>query len=149
MKVDMKKNPETAAWFDTVEDAIAAIGRGEIVIVTDDENRENEGDLVMAADQVTPEKVNFLVTHGRGLVCVALEGDALNRLDLVAHGSPSSCVANATLPSSVCRDDTDWRGGEASHGAPRMPRRSGARGGIRTHNLRFTEPRTVTASYDS
>jgi 3,4-dihydroxy 2-butanone 4-phosphate synthase/GTP cyclohydrolase II len=82
MKVDLKRNPETSAWFDTMEEAISAIGRGEIVIVTDDENRENEGDLVMAADLITPEKVNFLVTHGRGLVCVALEGDCLNRLNL-------------------------------------------------------------------
>ncbi len=82
MKVDMKKMPETSLWFDTVEDAIDAIGRGEIVIVTDDESRENEGDLVMAADCITPEKVNFLVTHGRGLVCVALEGDRLDSLDL-------------------------------------------------------------------
>jgi len=82
MKVDIRRNPETTEWFDTVEDAIAAIGCGEIVIVTDDESRENEGDLVMAADLVTPEKVNFLITHGRGLVCVALEGECLDRLDL-------------------------------------------------------------------
>lgn len=92
MKVDMKKPPETSLWFDTVEDAIAAIGRGEIVIVTDDENRENEGDLVMAADCITPEKVNFLVTHGRGLVCVALEGDRLDQLDL------HQMVTNNTAP---------------------------------------------------
>jgi 3,4-dihydroxy 2-butanone 4-phosphate synthase/GTP cyclohydrolase II len=82
MQIDMKRKPESPQWFDTVEDAIAAVGRGEIVIVTDDENRENEGDFIMVADLIAPEKVNFLITHGRGLVCVALEGERLRRLDL-------------------------------------------------------------------
>jgi 3,4-dihydroxy 2-butanone 4-phosphate synthase/GTP cyclohydrolase II len=82
MKIEANNDSETSKWFDRVEDAIDAIGRGEIVIVTDDENRENEGDLVMAADCVTPEKVNFLVTYGRGLVCAALEPARLDDLDL-------------------------------------------------------------------
>ena len=71
-----------AIQFDAIETAIAAIARGEIVIVADDANRENEGDLVMAAQHATPKTVNFLVTHGRGLVCVALESARLNVLDL-------------------------------------------------------------------
>jgi 3,4-dihydroxy 2-butanone 4-phosphate synthase/GTP cyclohydrolase II len=58
--------------FDPIEDAIAAIARGEMVIVTDDENRENEGDLVMAACKVTPQSINTMIREGRGLICVPM-----------------------------------------------------------------------------
>lgn len=68
--------------FSSIPDAIAAIARGEIVIVVDDPNRENEGDFVMAADRVTPEAVNFMVTHGRGLVCLPMSGERLDALGL-------------------------------------------------------------------
>ncbi|MEI6597767.1 MAG: 3,4-dihydroxy-2-butanone-4-phosphate synthase, partial [bacterium] len=56
--------------FDTIEEALADIAAGKLVIVTDDENRENEGDLVMAASKVTPETVNMMIRHARGLICV-------------------------------------------------------------------------------
>ncbi|MBD3299318.1 MAG: 3,4-dihydroxy-2-butanone-4-phosphate synthase, partial [candidate division Zixibacteria bacterium] len=82
MESNLQQTTERTTEFDAIDDAIAAIGRGEIVIVTDDENRENEGDFIMAADMVTPEKVNFLVTQGRGLVCAALDKDRLEALDL-------------------------------------------------------------------
>src|ERR1700681_2661820 len=68
--------------FSAVEDAIAAIGRGEIVIVVDDEDRENEGDLIMAADAVTPEKVAFFLAHTSGLICVPLTPERLDELEL-------------------------------------------------------------------
>ena len=68
--------------LDRVEDAIEAIRRGEMVIVADDEDRENEGDLVMAAAAVTPAHVNFMTKHGRGLICVALTPDRADELDL-------------------------------------------------------------------
>ena len=55
-----------------IEKAIAAIGRGEIVIVVDDEDRENEGDLIMAAEFVTPEKIAFFVKHTSGLICAPI-----------------------------------------------------------------------------
>ena len=58
--------------FNTIEEAIEDIKAGKVVIVIDDENRENEGDFVAAADMVTPEMINFMVTHGRGLVCTPL-----------------------------------------------------------------------------
>lgn len=64
------------------QDAVAAVARGEMVIVVDGEDRENEGDLVMAADLVTPEDVNFMITHGKGLVCVSLTEDRARELDL-------------------------------------------------------------------
>ncbi|MFA6101547.1 MAG: bifunctional 3,4-dihydroxy-2-butanone-4-phosphate synthase/GTP cyclohydrolase II [Victivallaceae bacterium] len=68
--------------FDKIEDVIAALKRGEMVIVTDDENRENEGDLVAAAAKITPEIINFMVTHGRGLVCVPLSEERASALKL-------------------------------------------------------------------
>lgn len=68
--------------FDKIEDVIAALKRGEMVIVTDDENRENEGDLVAAAAKVTPEIINFMATHGRGLVCVPLSEERAAALKL-------------------------------------------------------------------
>ncbi len=68
--------------LDPVEDAIKAIARGEMVIVVDDADRENEGDLIMAADAVTPADINFMATEGRGLVCVSFSAQRLEQLDL-------------------------------------------------------------------
>jgi 3,4-dihydroxy 2-butanone 4-phosphate synthase / GTP cyclohydrolase II len=68
--------------FCTVEEAIAEIRNGKIIIVVDDEDRENEGDFICAAEYVTPEIINFMVTHGRGMVCVALSGERLDQLGL-------------------------------------------------------------------
>ncbi len=75
-------NRENGVSLSPVEDVIAAIGRGEMVVVTDDENRENEGDLIMAAEKVTAASINMMVTHARGLVCVALATDEVERLGL-------------------------------------------------------------------
>ncbi|MBI2996210.1 MAG: bifunctional 3,4-dihydroxy-2-butanone-4-phosphate synthase/GTP cyclohydrolase II [Candidatus Melainabacteria bacterium] len=68
--------------FNTVEEAIEAITKGEIVIVADDEDRENEGDLVCAAKKVTPEIINFMTKEGRGLICLALQEDIADTLEL-------------------------------------------------------------------
>src|SRR5690606_23775622 len=68
--------------FDRVEDAIRDIRDGKLVIVADDEDRENEGDLVCAASKITPELVNFMATHGRGLICVALTPERADALGL-------------------------------------------------------------------
>ncbi|MBB3159858.1 3,4-dihydroxy-2-butanone-4-phosphate synthase [Rhizobium laguerreae] len=66
----------------TIEDAISAIASGKMVVVVDDQNRENEGDIVVAADAVTPETIAFMMTHARGLVCIAMEGERLDALDI-------------------------------------------------------------------
>ncbi len=68
--------------FNTIEEAIKAIKNGEIVIVVDDEKRENEGDFITAAELITPEKVNFMAKYGRGLICVALPEERCEELDL-------------------------------------------------------------------
>jgi len=68
--------------FDTVDDVVSDIAKGRMVIVTDDADRENEGDLVMAAEKVTPEAVNFMATHGRGLICVPIANERAEQLGL-------------------------------------------------------------------
>ena len=78
----------TKKGFDSVEDAISAIAAGDMVVVTDDASRENEGDLVMAASKVTAESVNQMLLHGRGLICVPLMTDQLTQLGI------NSMVAN-------------------------------------------------------
>ncbi|TXE13752.1 bifunctional 3,4-dihydroxy-2-butanone-4-phosphate synthase/GTP cyclohydrolase II [Algoriphagus aquimarinus] len=68
--------------LDPIEDAIQAIKNGEVIIVVDDEDRENEGDFVCAAETVTPEIINFMATHGRGLICAPLVEDRCEKLGL-------------------------------------------------------------------
>ena len=68
--------------FGTIEQAIADIKAGKMVLVTDDPDRENEGDLIMAADFVTPEAINFMATHAKGLICAPCDGEILDRLQL-------------------------------------------------------------------
>ncbi len=68
--------------LDSIEDAIEAIKKGELIIVIDDEDRENEGDFIAAAELMTPEKVNFMATHGRGLICAPLTEQRCEELDL-------------------------------------------------------------------
>ncbi|SDD05284.1 3,4-dihydroxy-2-butanone 4-phosphate synthase [Algoriphagus faecimaris] len=68
--------------LDSIEDAIEAIKNGEVIIVVDDEDRENEGDFVCAAEKVTPEIINFMATHGRGLICAPLIEDRCEALGL-------------------------------------------------------------------
>lgn len=84
----MKKQIE----LNTIADAISDIKNGKIIIVVDDENRENEGDFICAAEKVTPELVNFMITHGRGLVCVPLNENRCYDLNL------DKMVSNNTDP---------------------------------------------------
>ena len=68
--------------FDDIADALAAIRNGECVVVVDDEKRENEGDLICAAQFATPQQINFMATEARGLICLAMQGERLDQLDL-------------------------------------------------------------------
>src|SRR5262245_50460856 len=68
--------------FSKIEDALQALREGRIIIVVDDEDRENEGDFVAAADQVTPETVEFMITHGRGQLCMPILPEVATRLGL-------------------------------------------------------------------
>ena len=76
--------------FDSVDDCLAALGRGEIVLVTDDADRENEGDCICAAEFATRENVNFMATYAKGLICMPMSRDWCRKLDLpqmVAHNT--------------------------------------------------------------
>ncbi len=73
---------EKSVQLNTIEEAIADIRNGKVIIVVDDENRENEGDFIAAAEMVTPEMINFMATHGRGLICAPLTEERCNELDL-------------------------------------------------------------------
>ena len=68
--------------FDSIPDALHALKSGRLIVVVDDENRENEGDLVGAAQFATPDMVNFMAVHARGLICLAMQGDRLDQLEL-------------------------------------------------------------------
>ena len=70
--------------LNTIEEAIEAIRQGKIIIVVDDEGRENEGDFLAAAEKVTPEMINFMATHGRGLICAPLTESRCKELGLAA-----------------------------------------------------------------
>ena len=59
-------------FFSPIEDILEDLSKGKMVVIVDDENRENEGDLIFAADKVSPEKINFMAKHARGLICLAL-----------------------------------------------------------------------------
>ncbi len=80
-----------ATPFITTEEAIEAFRQGQMIILIDDEDRENEGDLIVAAEAVTPEMINFMLTHGRGLVCLPMSETMVERLDL-----PMMAKKNAT-----------------------------------------------------
>ncbi|RXM44202.1 3,4-dihydroxy-2-butanone-4-phosphate synthase [Flavobacterium sp. YO64] len=74
----------TKIQLNTIEEAIEDIRQGKVIIVVDDEDRENEGDFLAAADKVTPEMINFMATHGRGLICTPLTESRCKELDLRA-----------------------------------------------------------------
>jgi 3,4-dihydroxy 2-butanone 4-phosphate synthase/GTP cyclohydrolase II len=83
--------------FAPVEEAIAAIRDGRLVIVVDDEDRENEGDLTIAAEKITPDIINFMVTHGRGLVCLAMTPERLDALEIPLAVPVNSAVRETAM----------------------------------------------------
>ena len=84
-----------------IEEAIDDIRNGKMVIVIDDEDRENEGDLTMAAEMVTPEAINFMATYGRGLICVPMLGEQLDRLNLPLMVSNNTASLSTAFTVSV------------------------------------------------
>src|SRR5215475_5836555 len=78
-KEAMKKGQSV---FSSIEAALGELRAGRMIVIVDDEDRENEGDLMMAAELVTPEAINFMATHGRGLVCLAMTSERIDQLKL-------------------------------------------------------------------
>jgi 3,4-dihydroxy 2-butanone 4-phosphate synthase/GTP cyclohydrolase II len=81
-QLKIAKGRKNSSPFARIEDAIDAFRAGEMIIVVDDEDRENEGDLTLAAEKVTPEKINFMAKHGRGLICMPMTGERLDELEI-------------------------------------------------------------------
>ena len=87
--------------FATIEEAIEEIKKGNIVIVVDDEDRENEGDMVLAAEKVTAENINFLTKHARGLICAPLTHERSRELDLQPMVQHNTCQYGTAFTVSV------------------------------------------------
>lgn len=96
-----KKQGDKKSALDSIPDALKALQRGELIIVVDDEDRENEGDFVAAARKVTPEMVNFMATVGRGLICMPLDEDRCRTLDLPMMVPHNSSVHETAFTVSV------------------------------------------------
>ena len=97
--------------LNTIEEAIESIKKGEIIIVVDDENRENEGDFVAAAEVISPEKINFMATHGRGLICTPLTEKKCKKLKLDRMVSSTSDPMDTAFTVSV-----DYKGKDVTTG---------------------------------
>ncbi|MBV9973587.1 MAG: 3,4-dihydroxy-2-butanone-4-phosphate synthase, partial [Candidatus Eremiobacteraeota bacterium] len=93
--------PQDASAFDSIESAINDIRDGKMVVVLDDEDRENEGDLVMAAQMVTPEAINFMRKEAGGLICVPMTGKRLEELHLPQMVSENTAIHETAFTISV------------------------------------------------
>ncbi len=104
MKSEIKEANLKDQIFNTVEEAIEAIKQGQMIIVADDEERENEGDLVCAAEAITPEIINFMAKEGRGLICLALEENIADRLELFDMVNKNSSSFQTAFTVSIDAD---------------------------------------------
>jgi 3,4-dihydroxy-2-butanone 4-phosphate synthase/GTP cyclohydrolase II len=87
--------------FASIETALRELKAGRMVVVIDDEDRENEGDLTLAAELVTPEAISFMATHGRGLICLAMTGERLDELDLAAMVPDNTALHGTAFTVSI------------------------------------------------
>src|SRR6201987_3035312 len=87
--------------FTSIEVALRELRAGRMIVVVDDEERENEGDLVMAAEMITPEAVNFMATHGRGLICLAMTGSRLDELRLAPMAPDNTALCGTGFAVSI------------------------------------------------
>ena len=105
--IRIAKGARKTGPFATIEEALVAIRDGRMVVVVDDEDRENEGDLTMAAATVTPDAVNFMAKHGRGLICLAMMPDRLNHLQIPLETSDHPSARDTAFCVSIdARDGT-------------------------------------------
>lgn len=93
--------PEEELPFASIEDALAELRAGRMIVVVDDGDREDEGDLVMAADMITPDAVNFMATNGRGLICLAMTGQRIDELELAPMAADNSALGGTAFTVSI------------------------------------------------
>src|SRR5215208_469812 len=89
--IRIAKGAKKRAPFATIEEAVDSIRAGGMIIVVDDEDRENEGDLTIAAEKITPDAINFMARYGRGQICLSMTGARLDQLEI-----PLAVNANTT-----------------------------------------------------
>jgi 3,4-dihydroxy 2-butanone 4-phosphate synthase/GTP cyclohydrolase II len=104
-RIRIAKGARKLGPFSTIEEAVEAIRDGRMVIVVDDEDRENEGDLTMAASMVTPDAVNFMAKHGRGLICLAMMPDRLDKLEIALEASNNAARRDTAFCVSIDAHD--------------------------------------------
>jgi 3,4-dihydroxy 2-butanone 4-phosphate synthase / GTP cyclohydrolase II len=100
-KIRIAKGARRASPFSPIEEAVDAIRAGRMVIVVDDEDRENEGDLTVAADKVTPDAINFMARHGRGLICMPLTAERLDQLEIPLMVNQNTTTFNTAFCVSI------------------------------------------------
>jgi 3,4-dihydroxy 2-butanone 4-phosphate synthase/GTP cyclohydrolase II len=105
-KLRIAKGSKKGSPFASIEDAVEAIRGGRMIIVVDDEDRENEGDLTIAAEKITPEAINFMAKHGRGLICLSMTGERLDQLEVPLMVEKNTTTFNTAFCVSI----------EAKHG---------------------------------
>lgn len=120
--------------LNTIEEAIEDIRNGKVIIVVDDEDRENEGDFICAAEVITPEIINFMATHGRGLICAPIDERRADELDL-----PMMVTSNTALHETAFTVSIDLVGYGCSTGISAYDRATGIK--------KLTEPNTKSSDY--
>ena len=122
----------------TVDQAIDAVARGQVIIVMDDEQRENEGDFICAAEKVTTEIVNFMITHGRGQLCMPILPEVCDRLEL------RPMVEENTAPLAV-QDESTPGMSMAGPKSPARRRQERSMDKVTTLSYQGTTPMRITA----
>jgi 3,4-dihydroxy 2-butanone 4-phosphate synthase / GTP cyclohydrolase II len=100
-KLRIAKGASKRSPFAPIEDAVDAIRRGDMIIVIDDEDRENEGDLTIAAEKITPAAINFMARHGRGLICMPMTGERLDSLEIPLMVNQNTTTFNTAFCVSI------------------------------------------------
>ena len=120
--LNLKQQMETGDYSDeeefefaSIEDALCELRAGRMIVVVDDEDRENEGDLTMAAEMITPEAINFMATHGRGLICLATTGERLDELELPSMASENTSLGGTAFTVSIDVKGPDVTTGISAH----------------------------------
>ena len=97
----MEKNDKNLNQFAQIKDIIEDVRLGEMVIIVDDEDRENEGDFIVAAETATPDDINFMMKEGRGLICMPITSDCSKRLNLGPMVSDNTSIHETNFTVSV------------------------------------------------
>ena len=127
-------NETSKQTLDRIEDALEDIKAGKLIIVVDDEDRENEGDFICAAELVTPDMINFMATHGRGLICTPLTAERCDELELRPMQQQNTAVHETAFTISI-----DLLGFGCSTGISAYDRATGIQ--------KLTDPKTISSDY--